>query len=81
MTRIDVQPIDRSRIKGPSFAIRSLCPHSDKDRQASWSAGATVIVMRLDARSDAVAFYPQFQCAPIGVWVQQGPNPPPFQRP
>jgi hypothetical protein len=25
--------------------------------------------------------YPQFQCGPIGVWVQQGPKPPPFQRP
>jgi Phage integrase family len=25
--------------------------------------------------------YPQFQCGPMGVGVQQGPKPPPFQRP
>jgi hypothetical protein len=25
--------------------------------------------------------YPQFHMFPMGVWVQQGPKPPPFHRP
>jgi hypothetical protein len=33
------------------------------------------------ARLIAMSYLPQFHTFPIGVWVQHGPKPPPFQRP
>jgi hypothetical protein len=49
-----------------------LCAHS-----ADRPANAAMELVSEIARD----IYPQFHMFPMGVWVQQGPKPPPFHRP
>lgn len=56
-----------------------------RDHAASVSSAEAVSLRQAEQRdgpgSVAIRYRPQFQTLPIGVWVQHGPKPPPFQRP
>ncbi len=59
--------------------------NGDPDVRSSFPAAVTDRCKRADAMSEVRVvrgrYRPQFQIGPMGVCVQHGPKPPPFQRP
>jgi hypothetical protein len=64
------------------FSQRRLGPSALAETVGSVSSTEAVSFWWAERRAGLRSRYrPQFHTLPIGVWVQHGPKPPPFQRP